>query len=56
MEKTKKSKIKGLILFDDMKIEEVVYGDKYKMIVNFDNQKRTANGREFRPYQYKLEG
>lgn len=43
-------------LSDDMKIEEVVYGDKYKMIVNFDNQNRIVNGREFRPYEYELEG
>jgi hypothetical protein len=41
---------------DDSKIEEVIYGNKYKITVNFDNKSRSINGEEYKPYGYTLEG
>ena len=43
-------------LSEDMKIEEVVYGDKFKIVVNFDSEVRKVNGREIKPFDYMTEG
>ena len=42
-------------LTEDMKAEEVFYGDRYKMTFNFDNQARSINGKEYKPYEYRIE-
>ncbi len=42
-------------LTDDFKVEEVVYGDKYKMTVNFDSKERVVNGKKIKAYGYVLE-
>ena len=43
-------------LTDDMQVEEVVYGDKYKMIANFGSENRMVDGRMIKGYGYILEG
>jgi hypothetical protein len=42
-------------LSEDMKMEEVVYGNKYRMIANFDNQVRSVDGKEIQPFNYFTE-
>ena len=43
-------------LTDDNKVEEAIYGDKYRIIVNFDENPRSVDGKKLKPFDYKLEG
>jgi hypothetical protein len=42
-------------LSEDWKVEEVIYGDKYKMIVNFDDKERMVYGKKMKGYGYFIE-